>query len=99
MQLPMRKEPAKATTKGGTMTRRFILFTFAVVLATMPAQTQEKTTLVVHAFSVPTGVQWPYDTKQLQLATVAELKAKCGTRAEVVTETPENRTKVLILEG
>jgi hypothetical protein len=81
------------------MTRRFILLTFAVLLATMPAQTQEKTTLVVHAFSVPTGVPWPYDTKQLQAATVAELKAKCGTRAEVVTETPENRTKVLILEG
>jgi hypothetical protein len=81
------------------MTRRFVLLAFAVLLATMPAQTQEKTMLVVHAFSVPTAVPWPYDTKQLQLATVAELKAKCGNRAEVVTETPENRTKALILEG
>jgi len=86
------------------MTRRFMLFACAVALAAMPTQAQEKatqykTTLVVHAFSVPSGVQWPYDTKQFQLATVAELKAKCGTRAEAVTETPENQTKVLILEG
>lgn len=79
-----------------------VLFSFVtlVLLAVpMPAWAQEKTTLVVHVFSVPTGVQWPYDTKQFQMATVAELKAKCGTRAEVVTDTAENRTKVLILEG
>ncbi len=82
------------------MTRRFILLTFAVVLAAMPTQAQEKTTLVVHAFSVPTGVQWPYDTKQLQLATIAELKAKCGSRAEVVSEDPsQSKTRVLILDG
>jgi hypothetical protein len=88
------------------MIRRCILFAFAIVLAAMPTQSQEratqpeeKTTLVVHVFSVPTAVQWPYDTKQLQLATIAELKAKCGTRAEAVSETPENRTRVLILEG
>jgi uncharacterized protein DUF4410 len=72
---------------------------------TTPTQTQEKTaaqdktTVVVHTFSVPTGVQWPYDTKQLQLATIAELKGKSGTRAEVVSEAPENRRRVLILEG
>jgi hypothetical protein len=63
------------------------------------AQTQEKATLVVHQFSVASGVQWPYSIEQLQKATVAELMAKCGTRAEVLTETPENKTKVLILEG
>ncbi len=80
------------------------LFMWAVVLTAMPTQTQEKTaqnktTLVVRAFSVPTGVQWPYDTKQLQMATIAELMGKCGPRAEVVNEAPENRTRVLILEG
>jgi hypothetical protein len=88
-----------ATTRGGTMTRRLALFFFAVALATMPARAQEKTMLVVHVFSVPTGVQWPYDVKQFQLATVAELKAKCGARADVVTESLEKRKKVLTLEG
>lgn len=63
------------------------------------APTEEKIPLVVHEFTVASGVQWPYDLKQLQMATIAELKAKCGTRAEVVTETPENPTKLLILEG
>lgn len=63
------------------------------------AQTEEKTTLVVREFSVANGVQWPYSTKQLQMATVAELIAKCGARAQVVTETPENAAKVLVLEG
>jgi hypothetical protein len=81
------------------MTRKFILFAFAVLLATMPAWTQEKTVLVVHVFSVASGVQWPYDVKQFQLATVAELKSKCGARADVVTEAPEKAAKVLILEG
>lgn len=77
----------------------FILFAFAISLLAMQAQTQEKTTIVVHTFSVPSGVQWPYDNKQFQMATVAELKAKCGARADVVTEAPENRAKVLMLEG
>lgn len=91
------------------MIRTFLLFTFAAVLAAMPTEAQEKatqektaqekTTLVVRVFSVREGVQWPYDTKQLQMATVTELKAKCGTRAEVVSEPPENRTRVLILDG
>ena len=62
-------------------------------------QTEEKLALVVHEFTVASGVQWPYDLKQLQMATLAELKAKCGTRAEVVTETSENPTKLLMLEG
>lgn len=88
------------------MIRRFVLFTFAALLVAMVTHSQdkntqpeEKTTLLVHVFSVPSAVQWPYDTKQLQLATIAELKAKCATRAESVSEVPEGRTRVLTLEG
>lgn len=92
------------------MRRKSTLFTFALALTMSaqaqnkaalektPAQTEDKALLVVRPFTVPSGVQWPYDTKQFQMATVAELKAKCGTRAEVVTESAENR-KVLTLEG
>jgi uncharacterized protein DUF4410 len=63
------------------------------------AQAQGKPSLVVKEFSVASGVQWPYSTKQLQMATVAELMSKCGTRAEIVSETPENKANVLFLEG
>jgi hypothetical protein len=83
-----------------------MLFAIASALAAMPAlsqekttQPEEKTTIVVHAFTVPSDVQWPYDTKQLQLATISELKAKCGTRAEAIAESPEGRTRVLTLDG
>lgn len=95
------------------MTRRFLLFTLSAMLTAIPSQaqktttqekstqdkaTQEKTTLVVRAFSITSGVQWPYDTKQLQMATIAELKAKCSG-CEIVAETPENRRRLLTLDG
>lgn len=71
-----------------------------LVLATQaPAQTEEKTIILVNQLTVAQGVQWPYDLKQLQMATVAELKAKCSDRAEIVTEAPLNATKVLTLDG
>ena len=62
-------------------------------------QTQKKITIVVREFSVAKGVQWPYSTQQLQKATVAELVTKCGNRVKPVTVAPENKEKVLFLEG
>lgn len=91
------------------MKLKSLILLSAVVLAAMsaraqdkPAQdktTEDKPFVVVKPFSVPSSVQWPYDTKQLQLATIAELEGKCGTRAEFAGDVPENRTRFLSLEG
>lgn len=70
-----------------------------VLVPQASAQTEEKITIVVNQFTIAQGVQWPYDLKQLQMATVAELKAKCSDRAVVVTEMPLNTEKVLALDG
>jgi len=61
--------------------------------------TEKAVALVVHLFSVRSNVQWPYDVKQLQAATVVELKAKCSARADILADAPENRARVLTLDG
>jgi hypothetical protein len=56
--------------------------------------------LVVHAFSVGSTVAWPYEGKQLQTQTVAELKAKPLAQFDVVAEGPSGATAhVYTLDG
>ncbi len=81
------------------MTRKLLLFPFMVALGVMPARAQEKPTLVVHVFSVSPGVNWPYDTKQLQMATIAELKGTYLARVDAVPEAPAKATRILLLDG
>ena len=69
-----------------------------------PAQTAkeaEPTALIlVHPFAVSPSVSWPYDMKQMQAQTVAELKAKVGNQYSVVTEVPADyHGRVYLLDG
>ena len=42
----------------------------------VPAHAQEKPAIVVHAFTIATGVQFPYDMAQLQTRAINMLKDK-----------------------
>jgi len=56
--------------------------------------------LIVREFSVNEKTGWPYDVKQLQSQSVAELKAKCGGRIDVLVGPPATpRMHVYMLEG
>ena len=66
------------------------------------ATAQTKPVLVVHAFRVAEGVQWPYNPGQLQTETVAELKTVEDIRQQltIVAQRPSDASsRVYALEG
>ncbi len=54
----------------------------------VPATSPSKPVIVVSAFATTKAVSWPYDMKELQRQTVAEMNAKAGTEYEVAPEMP-----------
>jgi hypothetical protein len=68
-------------------------------LAILPLQAQEKPAVVVHPFTMATGVSWPYDMKQMVTQTVAELQHKDGKKFDFSAEAPAGRTHVYTLDG
>jgi hypothetical protein len=63
-------------------------------------QISARAALIVREFSVSQKAGWPYDIKQLQSQTVAELKAKSADRLDVLVGAPATtRTHTYTLEG
>lgn len=61
---------------------------------------QSRAAVVVKEFSVSEKTGWPYDVKQLQSQTVAELRAKSGTQMDVLVGPPATaRTHTYTLDG
>jgi hypothetical protein len=62
------------------------------------AEISARPVMIVGEFSTAEKAGWPYDTKQLQYQTVAELKAKAGDHIDVMSgppATPRNHTYTL----
>lgn len=56
--------------------------------------------VIIKEFSVSNRTSWPYDAKQLQTQTTAELKTKAGERVDVLSGPPATpRTHTYTLEG
>ena len=53
-----------------------------------PATSPSKPVIVVSAFTTVKEVAWPYDMKDMQKQTVAEMNAKAGTQYDVAAEAP-----------
>src|SRR5690349_7536039 len=68
-------------------TRRCLFVLMIVLLATL-SSAEQKPIIVVNAFTTASDVAWPYDMKQMQIQTIAELRAKLGTRYEIVETAP-----------
>ena len=81
------------------MFKRMALVIFVVALGFVPARAQEKPALVVHAFTIASGVNFPYDMKDLQAQAIGEIKAKDGEQFDVVSDAPPNLARVYILDG
>ena len=71
-----------------------ISLTFAV-----PALAQDKPALVVHAFTLGSGVKFPYDMKDLQSQAMGEIKAKNADQFNVIDEAAPTQAHVYILDG
>jgi len=79
--------------------KRLPLVTIVVALGLLPALAQEKPALVVHAFTLTRGVNFPYEMSTLQNQAMATLKDKNGEQFDVVAEAPANAARVYILDG
>jgi hypothetical protein len=76
-----------------------ISLTFAVLLGLVPACAQDKPVLVVHAFTVASGVTFPYDMRDLKTQAMVELKSKNGGQFNVVDEAASGQARVYVLDG
>jgi hypothetical protein len=81
------------------MCKRMMLIIFGIAIVLLPTYAQEKPTIVVHAFTVANGVTWPYDVKQLQFATVTQLKAKNADQFDAVSDAAASLGPMYILDG
>jgi len=72
---------------------------FVAAVALVPARAQDKPGLVVHAFTIASGVNFPYDMNDLQTQTIGELKQKNGDQFAEVTPTQSNLARVYTLDG
>jgi len=82
------------------MAGKNLLIVIGLVLLPLALSAQEKPVIVVHSFTVASDAAWPYDAKQMQTQTVAELTAKLGKDFQVATEVPPApHGKVYILNG
>jgi len=61
------------------MFKRMIPVIFLAALGLVPACAQDKPAIVVHAFTLASGVKFPYDMNELQTRAIAMLKDKDGT--------------------
>jgi hypothetical protein len=65
-----------------------------------PAEVSSRSAVIIREFTVSEKTSWPYDVKQLQSQTVAELKVKSGMSADVLVGPPATpRTHTYTLEG
>jgi Domain of unknown function (DUF4410) len=82
------------------MTRKWFFLVLGFVLCAIAASAQEKPVIVVQEFTAASNVAWPYEMKQMQTQTAAELRAKAGTLYDVATEVPTTpHGKVYTLQG
>lgn len=76
-----------------------ISIAIGVVLGLQPARAQEKPALVVHAFTVAAGVNFPYDMNDLLTQTIGEIKDKNKEQFAEVSDKPINQARVYTLDG
>jgi hypothetical protein len=72
---------------------------FAAALGLLPACAQDKPAIVVHAFTLASGVTFPYDMNQLQTHAIAMLKDKDGTLFDAMPDAPTGQARVYVLDG
>jgi hypothetical protein len=68
--------------------KRGLPLVVGIALSTVSLSTQGRPLIVVNAFTVATGVELPYDLKQMQPQLVAEFKVMLGKQYDIVAEAP-----------
>ena len=72
---------------------------FIAALGLVPACAQDKPAIVVHAFTLASGVKFPYDMNRLQTQAIAMLKEKDGALFDALLAAPTSQARVYFLDG
>jgi hypothetical protein len=67
---------------------RWALLVIGLAVSVPALSSQTKRVIVVEPFTLATGVELPYDMKQLQAGLVADLRVQIGKEFEIVAEAP-----------
>jgi hypothetical protein len=78
---------------------RIKLFSLVAVLGLVPAWSQDKPAVVVHAFTVASGVKFPYNMDDLRAKAVAQLKDADAALFDAVFVPPGEQARVYVLDG
>jgi len=79
--------------------KRMILLFFVAALGFVPALAAERPTNVVHAFTLASGVNWPYNMNEMQAGAVAAIKARDGDLFDVMADAPASQIRFYTLDG
>jgi hypothetical protein len=79
---------------------RAFVFVLGLAMSATALSSQGKPVLVIHAFTTASGVELPYDLKQMQPQLVAEFKVMLGKEFDVVPEpSASSQAAVYALDG
>ena len=67
---------------------KYVVVALMPLTLAVPARAQDKPALLVHAFTLASGVDFPYDMKDLQTQTIGEIKAEDGEQFDAVSDAP-----------
>ena len=67
---------------------RWALLVISLALSGGDLSSQSKRVIVIEPFTLASGVELPYDMKQLQAGLVADLKVQIGKEFDIVAEKP-----------
>ena len=81
------------------MFKRITQVIFVVIVALAPALPHEKPALMVHAFTVTSGVKFPYDMKELQVRAITMLKNKNAEQFGAISDAPSDPAAQYALDG
>lgn len=91
---------APCTVSGQSQSHDFTAHTKVAAAAATPSEISARPAVAVLEFSVGEKTGWPYDVKQLQSQTVAELRAKSADHLDVLVGAPATaRVHSYTLEG
>ena len=81
------------------MFKRLMPVILVAAMGLVPACAQDKPAIVVHAFTLASGVTFPYDVAQLQTQAIKMLQDKDGKLFEAVPAAPTGPARVYVLDG
>jgi|CZKL01.1.fsa_nt_gi hypothetical protein len=81
------------------MCKKISAIIFLIALGLLPGRAQNKPMVMIHLFTLPTGVNFPYDMSQLRTAAMDELKSKYSVQFDVTSDSATTQARAYTVDG